>query len=241
MKKILAVFAHPDDEAFGPGGTLAKYAAEGVEIHLLCATRGEMGEWSPAARSLRNKEEKIENVRENELLKSAEIIGIKNVEFLDFIDGQLSNSIYHVLADKIIEKIKSFKPQIVLTYERLGLSGHLDHIAVSMITTYAFLKTTVALKLYYLCFLEKWYDESDANYFVYHPKGYKEQEITTRIDFSNYWETKKNAMLQHKSQMNDVTKLLAKYDKRPNIDNFILQDHRLTKLKFPENDLFNGI
>src|SRR3972149_8828237 len=110
MKKILAVFAHPDDETFGPGGTLAKYAQEGVEIHLLCATRGERGEWSASAKASAGKQEKIHHIREKELLRSAKILGIKKVEFLNFVDGYLCNSNYHDLAQKIITKIKSFKP-----------------------------------------------------------------------------------------------------------------------------------
>src|SRR3972149_2037555 len=104
-KKILAVFAHPDDEAFGPGGALARYAAEGVEIHLLTATRGEAGVWHEASKTKAKKEAKIHHVREEELLNSAKILGIRKVEFLDYVDGTLNNSVYHELADKIKSKI----------------------------------------------------------------------------------------------------------------------------------------
>ena len=236
-KKLLAVFAHPDDEAFGPGGTLAKYAKEGVEIHLLCATRGERGQWSDESK----KEKKIYQVREKELLRSAEILGIKKVEFLDFIDGYLGNAIYHELAKKIIEKINSFKPQVLLTFDRLGISGHLDHIAVSMITTYSFLKTTIPSKLYYLCYAQKLYDRKLTKYFIYFPEGYRDDEITTRIDYSKYWEIKKSAMMEHKSQMHDVKSLLSRYSKWPKTDHYILQFSRGVKTKFPEADLFSGI
>lgn len=254
MRKLLAVFAHPDDEAFGPGGTLAKYASSGVEIHLLCATRGERGQqqisnfkfhtekFAPKFFSANKKKELyISNIREKELLRSAEVLGIKEVEFLDFVDGQLGNANYHDLAKKITAKIKSFKPQIILTLDRLGVSGHLDHIAVSMVTTYSFNKTREAQKLYYYCLPKKWYTQSLSKYFIYFPEGYKESELTTRIDFSDFWQIKRKAMFEHKSQLHDVKRLLRRFDKRPKTDHFILQYHRLEKIRFPEDDLFAGI
>src|SRR3989344_5772968 len=116
-RRLLAVFAHPDDEAFGPGGTIAKYASSGVDIHLLCATKGEEGEWDDTHRSSvqLSGQKRIEHVREEELKRSAKILGVKSVEFLGFVDGRLCNAIYHDMAKKIVDKIKSFKPHVVLT------------------------------------------------------------------------------------------------------------------------------
>ena len=244
-KKLLAIFAHPDDEAFGPGGTLAYYASKGVEVHLLCATKGEGGEDTSIKYKVssikKDKNLNIGKVREKELLKSAEVLGIKSVEFLGFTDGTLCNAIYHQMADKIIAKINKFKPQIVLTVERRGVSGHLDHIATSMITTYSYLKTNIANKLYYHCLPNKIYDERMQVYFVYFPEGYSESEITTRIDYSPVWEKKVGAMTAHKSQLKDVRTLLNRFQKYPKADHFILQYHRGIKVKLPETDLFTGI
>jgi LmbE family N-acetylglucosaminyl deacetylase len=234
-KRLLAVFAHPDDEAFGPGGTLAKYAQEGVEIHLLSATRGEAGI------NTDGKKINLGRVREKELLKSAEILGIKKVEFLNYIDGTLCNAIYHELAGKIIKKINEFRPQVIITVERRGVSGHLDHIAVSMITTYAFLKTSEPVKLYYQCLPKGMRDKMMDDYFVYFPEGYGEDEITTKIDIDCCWETKVAAMKAHGSQIKDVKNILSRWKKYPKIDNFILQFHRGIKVKFPEEDLFSGL
>ncbi len=247
MKRLLAVFAHPDDEAFGPGGALAKYASEGVEIHLLCATRGEAGLWDEnskhEARSTKlGQEIKIHHVREKELLKSAKILGIAKVEYLDFIDGTLSNSIYHKLADKIIRKIEDFKPQILLTTERLGVSGHLDHIAVSMITTYAYLHSTHKVnKLYYHCLPKERRSNDLDDYFVYFPEGYDQKDITARIDFTQYWDKKEAAMKCHQSQLHDVERILARWKNQTKIDHFILQFHQGVEIKLPETDLFTGI
>lgn len=245
-KKLLAIFAHPDDESFGPGGTLAKYAREGVEIHLQCATKGERGGRNYESR-IRNyelkkkKNTKIHEIRAKELLEAARVLGIAKVEFLDFIDGQLCNAIYHQLAEKIIKKINEFKPQVVLTSERRGISGHLDHIAVSMTTTYAFLKTKVSQKLYYNCLLKGTRDRMRDDYFVYFPEGYPESEITTKIDYTPYWKLKKEAMLAHQSQLKDVRALLTRFTKFPKVDHFILQYHRGVKVSLPETDLFAGI
>src|SRR3989338_4568366 len=229
-KKLLAVFAHPDDEAFGPGGTLAKYASEGVEIHLLCATRGEAGDINIKNQKSKikntNKKLKINDIREEELLKSAEIIGIKKVEFLNFIDGRLCNANYHDLAKKIIAKIKSFKPQVVMTTERLGVSGHLDHIAVSMVTTYSYLKTKEAYKLYYYCLSKQQRRHEGGDYFIYFPEGYSEDQITTKIDYTKFFEKKIFAMYQHQSQLSDAKTIHSYLEKIPKIDNFILQHHR---------------
>lgn len=246
MKKLLAVFAHPDDEAFGPGGTLARYASGGMEIHLLCATRGEAGLWDESSKrkalSEKLHEIKIHHIREEELLKSAKILGIKKVDFLDYIDGTLSNSIYHELAGKIIQKIELFKPQILLTTERLGVSGHLDHIAVSMITTYAYLHAKHKVnKLYYHCLPKELRNKELDDYFIYFPEGYDQEDITTRIDFTPFWETRKKAMECHQSQRQDVERITRRWKVQKKIDHFILQFHQGIKVIIPETDLFAGI
>ncbi|KKS97969.1 MAG: LmbE family protein [Candidatus Gottesmanbacteria bacterium GW2011_GWA2_43_14] len=239
-KRLLAVFAHPDDEAFGPGGTLTKSAAEGVEIHLLCATRGEGGQLHKEITET-GKDVKIHHLRERELLKSAGILGIKKVEFLDFLDGHLCNANYHDLAGKIISKIRSFKPHVILTTDRTGVSGHLDHIAVSMVTTFSYLKTTEANKLYYYCLSKKQRRPEGDDYFVYFPEGYSEDQITTRIDYQKFFEAKTAAMFQHKSQLSDVTAIHSFIKNKPKIENFILQYYRNIKVRFPETNLFGGI
>ncbi len=218
-KKLLVVFAHPDDEAFGPGGTLAKYGHENVEIHLLLATRGEAGD-----NHLRIKKNKtLGEIREKEARKSTKILGIKRVEFLGFIDSELKQSNYHQLAEKIMAKIKSFKPEVILTDEPRGISGHLDHVAVSLTTTYAFLKTKIAKRLYYYCLPEKWYSKRLENYFIYFPEGFSEKAITTRILTSKYWEVKVKAMMAHQSQIRDVKAILKERSKLPRIESFIRQ------------------
>lgn len=248
---MLAVFAHPDDEAFGPGGMLANYGQrEDVEIHLLTATRGEAGMWDEESRlkvkgerlKIKNKEEiKIHHIRVEELKESAKVLGIKKVEFLDYVDGTLCNAIYHELAGKITKKMEEFNPDVIVTHDRLGWSGHLDHCAVSMITTYAFLHSTIGKKLYYYCITKEYRDPTDDNYFIYFPEGYDKRDVTTRIEYTPYWDRRIEAMQKHQSQKHDVDSIVKWLKTKPKIDTFILQRYRGITAKFPESDLFEGI
>lgn len=243
MKKILAVFAHPDDETFGPGGTLAKYASLGVDIHLLCATRGEAGEDRTDKDALKRKHGEVPplgRIREDELRRAASIFGIQSVEFLDFIDGRLCNAIYHDLSKMIIEKIRSFKPDIIITLDRLGISGHIDHITVAMVTTYAHLHTKIAKKLYYQCLRQDLRDSKMDKYFIYFPLGYSKEQITTEIDYTDYWPLKKRAMMEHKSQAKDVENLLKRFERWPKIDFFIRAYPPIAGTTH-ETDLFSGL
>ncbi len=251
MKKLLVVTAHPDDESFGPGGTIARYAKEGVEVHVMCATRGESGEnsldvgsekWEAGHRSGKlevGKDQQLHTVREQELLSASKILGVKKVEFLNFIDGTLNNAQYHAVAEKIIQKINDFAPQVIITFDQNGVSGHLDHVAISFITTYAYLKTTAPQKLYYHCVSPAW-QRQITDYFVYFPPGRTPAEITTMIDVSSVWDIRVEAMKQHKTQMHDVARLLEIMNSVPKEEYYIRFDSKVPVVG-KETDLFEGI
>ena len=146
-KKILVVLAHPDDETFGMGGTLAYYASQGVEVHLICATRGEAGEVSiPQMQGFNSKGE----LREAELRCAVEALGLKEVYFLDYRDsgmqGASENDHPNALmaqpvgevAAKIVHRIREIKPQVVITFDPVGGYHHPDHIAIHKATVMAF-------------------------------------------------------------------------------------------------------
>ena len=86
---LLAVFAHPDDEAFGTGGTLARYAGEGVRVALVCATRGEVGGIADPSLATR---ETLGQVRETELRCAAQALGISDVIFLGYRDSGMAGT-----------------------------------------------------------------------------------------------------------------------------------------------------
>ena len=147
IHSILAVFAHPDDEAFGTGGALSHYATSGAEVTLVCATRGEVGEISDASLAT---PETLGQVREGELRCAAETMGIKEVIFLGYRDsgmiGTIENQDPRAFINapdnevilKLVEIIRRIRPQVVVTFEPNGGYGHPDHIAIHRHTLAAF-------------------------------------------------------------------------------------------------------
>ncbi len=140
MKKILlAVVAHPDDESFGMGGTLALYAKKGVKVHLICATKGEVGE-VPA--QMLEKYSSIGELREHELSCAASVLGLAKVHYLGYrdsgmpgsLDNNHPNALYQAPVDEVAKKIalliRTIKPQVVVTFDPIGGYMHPDHIAV---------------------------------------------------------------------------------------------------------------
>lgn len=132
--RLLAVFAHPDDESMGMGGTLARYAAQGVETHLVCASRGERG-WpalvdypGPSA---------LGRMREQELENAVQELGIHGLYFLDYIDGDVDRADPGEAIQRIATHIRRIMPQVVVTFPPDGNYGHPDHIAVGQFTSAA--------------------------------------------------------------------------------------------------------
>lgn len=123
----MAVFAHPDDEAFGTGGTLTKYAAEGHHVYLVTATRGEAGQiLEPDLATSAN----LPYVREQELRCACQIYGIHPPRFLDYQDGQLTIVNQGQAVGRLVRIIRELRPQVLITFGLDGIYGHYDHIAV---------------------------------------------------------------------------------------------------------------
>lgn len=223
MQNICCVFAHPDDEAFGPAGTIATLSQTN-NVYVVCATRGEAGYNTAPGRA--GKEE-LGRQRECELLASAEILGIKKVFFLDFKDGALCNNLYHALAEKIENILEKIKPKILITYEPRGISGHLDHVAVSMVTSFVFEKLKTIKEIWYYC-ISNQYREKIPDYFIYFPPGYKKSEINKVIDITSVWPTKVAAMNAHASQRHDAQRILTRLSTLPKNEHFLVKK-RLTK------------
>lgn len=168
MKPVVAVFAHPDDEVFGPGGTLALFAKEGRDVYIISVTNGDAG-----MNSLEDSHGKtLGEIRVEEMRASAKEIGVKEVFFLDYKDGTLSNSLYHEIADKVQALIEEIRPEIMVTFEPRGVSGHLDHIAVSMISTFVFEKVHFVKELWYYA-MNEYARSFQGPYFIHFPQDIK--------------------------------------------------------------------
>lgn len=133
--KLMCVLAHPDDESLGMGGTLAKYASEGVQTYVVTATRGERGRFGDAAE--RPAPEVVGRRREAELLAAARELGVRQVRFLDYIDKDLDQADPREVQGKIVAHLRRVRPQVVATFAPDGAYGHPDHVAISQFTTAA--------------------------------------------------------------------------------------------------------
>jgi LmbE family N-acetylglucosaminyl deacetylase len=144
---LLAVLAHPDDESFGMGGTLALYASRGVDVHLVCATRGEVGEADEEHMQGFNS---VGEMREAELRCAAGTLGLKTVNFLGYRDSgmpgtadnnhpdaQVQHPVSEVAA-RVVQYIRTLKPGVVLTFDPIGGYHHPDHIHIHQATVMAF-------------------------------------------------------------------------------------------------------
>lgn len=216
MKTVVCIIAHPDDEAFGPSGTICKLARKN-KVYILCITRGEAGK-----NSLRE-QEKLGKIRAQELRASAKILGVRRVYFLGFKDGALCNNLYHKLANKIKKRLEVLRPEIIITFEPRGISGHIDHIVTSFVTTYVVTKLPFVKQLWYHCITEERSKARGRDYFIYFPPGYKRGEIGKIVDVSDVWETKAKAMMAHKSQMHDAEKILKILEKQPKEEYFLIE------------------
>ncbi|MEO7272478.1 MAG: PIG-L family deacetylase, partial [Vicinamibacterales bacterium] len=136
---LLAVLAHPDDESLGVGGTLARYAAEGVEVHLLTATRGDAGRF----RGVRPGEpghpgtQALGELRVAELRAAAAALGVRDVSLLEYPDGRLDTVHPRQAIARIVGHLRRIRPKVVVTFGPDGAYGHPDHIAISQFTTAA--------------------------------------------------------------------------------------------------------
>jgi len=174
--RLLAVFAHPDDETFGIGGTLAHYARQGVRVHLVCATRGEVGEAPPDLKGF----ESIAAMRSDELQCASNILGLDSVNFLGYRDSGMTGSPdnHHPdaltaapmiqVARQIAAYIRRLKPHVVITFDPIGGYRHPDHIAIHHATVAGFnlagdatqdvegLSPFAPQKLYFSTFSRQW-------------------------------------------------------------------------------------
>jgi LmbE family N-acetylglucosaminyl deacetylase len=228
--RLMAILAHPDDESMGIGGTLARYADEGVETYLVTATRGERG-WigNPSANPGL---QALGEIRERELLAAADVLSLKQVEILGYIDGDLDQAGPAGVTPKLVGVVRRVRPDVVITFGPDGAFGHPDHIAISQLTSAALVcaadsgyKDEIGAnpshrvaKLYH----KIWTAEEDAVFEAAfgdvvmlvdgderRAMGWPAWSITTRIDTADYWQTCWQAIACHRSQLRAYDKLLA--------------------------------
>jgi LmbE family N-acetylglucosaminyl deacetylase len=201
-KRVLVVLAHPDDPEFFCGGTLARWAAEGAQITFVLATSGDKGTHDPEMTH-----ERLIQTREEEERRSAAILGVTDVIFLRYKDCELQPTLE--LRRDITRLIRLKKPDIVVTGDPTvfwygnNRINHPDHRAIGAATLEAVFPTAGVR----LAFYELYRDEGLA------PHDIKQLYIagtttpTTKVDVTDYIETKIKALREHKSQIDDMDKM----------------------------------
>ncbi len=217
--RLMAIFAHPDDESLAAGSLLARYADEGVETYLLTATRGERGWTGPAGDNPGL--DGLARIREAELKAAAAVLGLREVSFLDYLDGDLDAAEPREATRRIVAHLRRVRPQVVITFGPDGAYGHPDHIAICQLSTAAIVRAATAdyhpelgaphtvSKLYYLADTHELFKLYAAcagpmNISVDGVQrvaiGWEDWMPTTRIDADAYWETAWRAFLCHVTQ-----------------------------------------
>lgn len=264
MKTIVFVFAHPDDEAFVAGGTIAKYHQMGYKVHLICVTKGEAGTWGDVT----SEELTLSEVRSNELVASCRELGVDDFTLLSFADGGLKELPPGELEEVLYKKYVDIQPDIVVTFESHGISNHPDHVKLSLSATYAFQKYAVYFikgielgkrdprrkfvnklggfedreepKLYHACI-----PQEVVNFLLEHEvipgeaygkpwQGVADKKVTHVIDIRDVTEIKLKALAQHKTQFADVEKFVS-IDNQP----LMFQEYYILRMQ-GEEEIFMG-
>jgi LmbE family N-acetylglucosaminyl deacetylase len=228
-RRLMAVLAHPDDESLGFGGTLAKYAAAGIDVFLVTATRGEGGRF----RGLRPGQAGhpgttgLGRIREAELRAAAKTLGLRDVSLLGYRDGHLDDASPSEAIARLAADLRRVRPDVVVTFGPDGAYGHPDHIAICQFTTAAVMAAAnatfatgpigaaadaphAAAKLYYLAWPESAYRAYEAavqhlastvDGIERHATPWPEWAITTVIETADVWPTVWRAVSCHESQL----------------------------------------
>jgi LmbE family N-acetylglucosaminyl deacetylase len=192
--KILAIFAHPDDESYGPGGTLAHATGTGHIVSLLTLTHGESGSMG-ISKSL--SAEELAKRRRNELRCAAEKLGIQHLQIHNLSDKQLQDTPDHHGITIIMQEIKRFKPDIIITFHENAISGHPDHLVVTNWTFNTIKTIPNPPKLFFYGLNQE--QTSIVTFRKLIP--IENEEITHIIDVENFVSDKIAAIECHKTQI----------------------------------------
>ena len=205
MRRLSAVFAHPDDETFATGGTLARYANAGARVALYVATDGDAGRSSGIPFSSR---EELGRIRRAELLAACPLLGVQHVEHGGHPDGALAAADPDVVIGQIVAFLRREQPQVVLTFGPEGApTGHRDHRAICRFATSAVLLAgTAAFPEQLESGLAR--HRPDRLCYVTWPMPFpgdrpaqEGQPIQIRVPIEDWYETKLEAYFAHRTQL----------------------------------------
>jgi LmbE family N-acetylglucosaminyl deacetylase len=261
--RLMAILAHPDDESLGVGGTLLKYASEGIETFVITATKGQKGRYGDLA--VKPSLEEVGALREKELISACEILGVKETVSLGYMDGELDQADPKEIISEIASHIQRIRPHVVVTFGLEGGYGHPDHIAISQFTNASLVKAADSsfktrwpphpvYKCYWMAWpASKWeayqaaFKEMTSRVDGVKRKAtpYPDWAITTRINTAKYWKAVWKAVQCHKTQMSIYRNLENLTEEQHKSFWGVQEYYRVVSLinggRKLETDLFEGI
>jgi LmbE family N-acetylglucosaminyl deacetylase len=228
---LMAVHAHPDDEASSTGGVLAHYSAAGVRTVVVTCTNGEFGDAPGQVKpgEAGHDEQAVAQLRLDELRQSAKILGVTHLELLGYHDSGMPDWEYRnrpdafcnipldVVAGRITALIERYRPQVVVSYDPVGAYQHPDHVHAARAAAAAADTSPIPAKFYEIAMRRSgWRKVRDAMIAAGEDVAeweetpedrekmeLEEQRITTTIDISDVLALKREALLSHASQIAD--------------------------------------
>ncbi len=229
---MMAIHAHPDDEASSTGGVLATYSAQGIRTVVVTCTNGEFGDAPGGIKPGQDghDEQAVAQQRLAELRKSCEILGVTNLELLGYHDSGMPDWDYKELPDafcnvsldtvsgRITQLIEQYRPQVLISYDDKGPYQHPDHVHASRAAQQAFAESRIPAKLYLAAMRgsvwkqvfdalreagEEVPDWEDADPEAARMAIESEARITTTVDIRPVLSRKRDALFAHSSQIED--------------------------------------
>lgn len=263
---LLAIFAHPDDEAFSVGGTLTHYARKGVRVVLACATRGEAGKITVPGMTV----DDLGAQREQELREACRALEIEPPVFLDYHDSGRYERTRHDdpaalmnvdpldAETKLRALIEEVQPQVIVTFDPHGGYGHVDHLQIHRAATAAFFSTGHLpyggpQRLYYTAMphqaaaqISRLGHDQSLDPLVY---GVSDSTLAVTMDVGAYAENKKAALAAHGTQMGETSLMgrmtpderAAMEERMLGKESFSIGGTRTAIREYPLRGLFDGV
>jgi LmbE family N-acetylglucosaminyl deacetylase len=268
---LMAVHAHPDDEASSTGGVLAKYSDEGVQTIVVTCTNGEFGDGPDGIKPGEEGHDPAEvaQTRLTELREACKYLGVTELELLGYHDSGMPEWDYHTspeafcnvpieqVAGRIGELIERYQPQVVLTYDPAGAYQHPDHVHAARAAIAAVEASTIPVKLYltamrrsdwqkvFEALREAGVDTPEWEMTEEEQQAIAESEarITTEVDIRPVLDRKRAALLAHASQITDswFSKIPPEIVEAAFGQETFIRERNRTQASVPETDLFAGI
>lgn len=226
QKIIFGIFAHPDDEAFGPAATLIKEVHDGTELHLICLTAGENGTNPDNVPDLGK-------IRLQEWHKASTLIGATSMQHLGYTDGTLNNALHQEISTKVMDIVaektngrENYEIEF-MSLDLNGFTGHIDHIVAARSACLAFYRLRdqglpmSRVRLFCWVFDQQPYIDTS---FVFMEPGRTPAEISETIDARNYLDQVDAVMRAHHTQRGDYAWMVDKRGDTLAVNHFIVKE-----------------